>query len=280
MDKRQVEEFGNPSALAENRLFYKFADSGNSSYYVRSVLFGLEPADSLPIALTPAETRLFRRVVRHQQARLNSVGRFIDAQDRPGLWLDMGCGAGQFIHRMLQRPGNRAVGTELDHKNLAATYKLLEQAKTPPRYSLVCQPPDALPFADESFDYVFSADVMEHVGYENQRAVLREIRRVLAPGGTMILHTPNANRVRFTTVLKKMVYLLKGYNPRTIRHSFPHGHVSLVSGGRLSSLVRESGFTSTLRHLGESPAERFFSRAPLLREAWARSFILVARKSN
>jgi SAM-dependent methyltransferase len=49
---------------------------------------------------------------------------------------------------------------------------------------------DRLPFADEAFDFVTYMDVIEHHDYSPKR-VLLEIRRVLAPGGCVIITTPN-----------------------------------------------------------------------------------------
>jgi SAM-dependent methyltransferase len=280
MGRDEAREFGNPSALAENRLFYKFADAGHTAYYTLCVHFGLFSPKTPPVKLNRAEQRLFLRAFRHQQTRLENVGRFIDAQSSPGLWLDVGCGSGQFLFRALKREGNRAVGTELDPEQLAAARELLEAAGAPPRFSLVCQPPDVLPFKDGAFDYVLSADVMEHVGLENQEAVLREMRRVLRPGGTLLLHTPNANRVRVTTVYKKAFYLLKGYNPFSIRHSFPKGHISLVSPKRLKRLAESPGFTVRVRYFGDTLSERLLSRAPLVRDVWSRSFVLLGTKAR
>jgi SAM-dependent methyltransferase len=48
-----------------------------------------------------------------------------------------------------------------------------------------------LPFDDASFDAVFAADVLEH--FEDRRPALREIRRVLKPGGLFIASGPTEN---------------------------------------------------------------------------------------
>ncbi|HEX5438190.1 MAG TPA: methyltransferase domain-containing protein [Gemmatimonadaceae bacterium] len=50
------------------------------------------------------------------------------------------------------------------------------------------------PFADESFDYVFCIEVLEHV-HEPWRA-LGEMRRVLRPGGVAVLSVPNPYHVK------------------------------------------------------------------------------------
>lgn len=47
-----------------------------------------------------------------------------------------------------------------------------------------------LPFADGEFDFVSYTDVLEHHAFSSKR-VLRELHRVLAPGGQLILLTPN-----------------------------------------------------------------------------------------
>ena len=46
-----------------------------------------------------------------------------------------------------------------------------------------------IPFDDDSFDLVFSGNVMEHI--QDTNAVFREIKRVLKPGGLFLAKTPN-----------------------------------------------------------------------------------------
>lgn len=61
-----------------------------------------------------------------------------------------------------------------------------------------------LPYEDESFDLVTCSEVLEHV--ENYRAVLREIRRVLKPGGLMVVTTPNVLNMK-----SRLRYLVTGF---------------------------------------------------------------------
>lgn len=61
-----------------------------------------------------------------------------------------------------------------------------------------------LPYQDASFDLVTCSEVLEHV--ENYRAVLREIRRVLKPGGLMVVTTPNVLNMK-----SRLRYLVCGF---------------------------------------------------------------------
>lgn len=62
----------------------------------------------------------------------------------------------------------------------------------------------SLPYPDGSFDLVTCSEVLEHV--ENYRAVLREIRRVLKPGGLMVITTPNVLNMK-----SRLRYLITGF---------------------------------------------------------------------
>lgn len=74
-----------------------------------------------------------------------------------------------------------------------------------------------LPIDDGSFDFVLLTEVLEHVA-EPQRA-LTELRRVLAPGGTLLLTVPFVGEL----------------------HEEPHDHYRYTSYG-LSGLLQRAGF--------------------------------------
>jgi ubiquinone/menaquinone biosynthesis C-methylase UbiE len=63
-----------------------------------------------------------------------------------------------------------------------------------------------LPFAENSFDRVVSGDVIEHLNGEDGLQMLREIKRVLRPGGFLVIHT-SPNTV-FTRLLYPVARLL------------------------------------------------------------------------
>lgn len=47
------------------------------------------------------------------------------------------------------------------------------------------------PLPDASFDYIFSEHMIEHIGFAEGQAMLRECARVLRPGGRLRLSTPD-----------------------------------------------------------------------------------------
>jgi SAM-dependent methyltransferase len=89
--------------------------------------------------------------------------------------LDLGAGAGHSYERLAPR---ETVGVDIDPGALAGQQ----------RETHVADMRD-LPFADGAFAAVLSVQSLEHV--PDGGAVLREVRRVLAPGGVAIFVTPN-----------------------------------------------------------------------------------------
>jgi len=52
---------------------------------------------------------------------------------------------------------------------------------------------EGIPFPDNSVDLIWSQHVMEHFNESESQAVLREMHRVLKPGGVMVHTTPHAS---------------------------------------------------------------------------------------
>lgn len=91
--------------------------------------------------------------------------------------LDLGCGAGMLA--LLKRKGVTLAGVDLSSEGALASRRN--------GYDFTCAAElTRLPFADDSFDYAASLDVLGHVGFEEKDAVLSEIRRVLRPGGVTL----------------------------------------------------------------------------------------------
>ena len=94
--------------------------------------------------------------------------------------LEIGTGTGYGIDIIAPRCRRFVTMDKTRSEELAAMPENVEfvQATVPP-----------LPFADESFDYVVSFQVIEHI--KRDREFVREVHRVLKKGGKFIVSTPN-----------------------------------------------------------------------------------------
>lgn len=102
--------------------------------------------------------------------------------DKNALVLDIACGNG-FGTKMLANKAYFVVGADIDDKVLSYAQKH-NNAR-----NIMYIKADAaeMPFAEHSFDAVVSMETLEHV---EDKIFLKEIKRVLKPGGTLILSTP------------------------------------------------------------------------------------------
>lgn len=114
--------------------------------------------------------------------------------------LDVGCNVGALLADCAKPyPAMRLAGVDVNPTAIEKARRLL------PAADLHCVDGDRLPFADSAFDCVTCIEVLEHIPTERRAASLKEMRRVLKPGGTLVLRTPHAgvfawldsNNVRF-----------------------------------------------------------------------------------
>jgi arsenite methyltransferase len=98
--------------------------------------------------------------------------------------LDAGCGPGFYVSEILERvgPEGSAVGVDASEPMLALAAKRCEG-----HANVAFHPGDvtALPVADADFDRALSVQVLEYVG--DIPAALAELKRVLRPGGRLLL---------------------------------------------------------------------------------------------
>lgn len=93
--------------------------------------------------------------------------------------LDMGCGTGGMLEPL--RAFGGVEGVDASESAVRFCHERGETAVT----HLTS---DELPFADGTFDVVTALDVIEHI--EDDTAAVREVRRVLAPGGIFLVTVP------------------------------------------------------------------------------------------
>lgn len=96
--------------------------------------------------------------------------------------LDVACGAG-FGLVILRQAGACPIGVDRD------SLALREARVHAPGLPLLRADADRLPLPDHSVDLVTSFETIEHVA--DAAALVRELRRVLGPGGHLVLSTPN-----------------------------------------------------------------------------------------
>lgn len=132
-----------------------------------------------PPAATGRLERLFRAT---EEENRRAVLRMLP-KGQGGAMLDIGTHEGEFAARVAERVGaSRVAGIDFIEEHLAAA-----KARG---IEVVCANIDeGLPYADGEFDLVHANQVIEHV--RRSDVFLREVRRVLRPGGLALISTNN-----------------------------------------------------------------------------------------
>lgn len=144
--------------------------------------------------------------------------------------LDYGCGSGYGSARMAE------IASSVDAVDVAedAIIHAREQFPGKNLNFRSIDPTTPLPYADGSFDTVLSFQVFEHV--TNVDHYLSEIRRVLVPGGTLVLVTPDRSTRLLPLQRPWNRWHVKEYSAdslaSTMRRTFPEVQMQLMSGRR------------------------------------------------
>ena len=144
--------------------------------------------------------------------------------------LDLGCYNGQLIAQVAPA-GLRRVGLDVSHT-------ALRQARDRGTFAVRGQVEGTLPFRDAAFGVVVAAEVIEHVF--DTEALLRQIARVLQPGGRLLLTTPNL------VALSGRVKLALGRSPANVEFDASpgtSGHIRYFTFDTLEMLLRRAGLT-------------------------------------
>lgn len=118
--------------------------------------------------------------------RLAALGR--QSELRGDRLLDVGCGDGAYtVH--LAEGFDRVDAIDIQADRLALFRERLKDDSLSERISVRDMSADRLDYDDDTFDYVVAIEVLEHITELDQ--ALREIQRVLRPGGRFAFTTPN-----------------------------------------------------------------------------------------
>jgi len=109
---------------------------------------------------------------------------FADHLPRPCRVLDCGCGAGEYVLHLRENFGLDVSGVEYEPSKVERARAHPELAARVEQGNL-----ESLEKPASSFDAALLNEVLEHV--PDEPAALREIQRVLKPGGTLIVCSPN-----------------------------------------------------------------------------------------
>jgi SAM-dependent methyltransferase len=138
--------------------------------------------------------------------------------------LEIGCGTGVFTAELAVTAAN-ITATDI-------SAELLEKAqKRVPNVSFQIADAEGMPFAADVFDGIVGSSILHHLNLE---AALKEIYRVLKPGGRLAFAEPN--------MLNPQVMLQKNI-PALKRRLGDTPHETAFFRGRLAHTLRENGFT-------------------------------------
>jgi SAM-dependent methyltransferase len=133
--------------------------------------------------------------------------------------LDVGCWTGGFLS-LLNGMAKNMTAVDVEPAALEIAKSILPQARVIEASVL------GLPFEDGSFDTVTLWAVLEHLPLDSEAKALKELRRVLRPGGYLAINVPNAS---FLSKALDPIYFLKG-----------HRHYDLEE---MAVMLEEAGFS-------------------------------------
>jgi SAM-dependent methyltransferase len=146
--------------------------------------------------------------------------------ERPGRWIDLGCGRGEFLALAAER-GHAGLGLDRERRGL---FEVAGQR----RGALVADLGAPLPLADAALDGASLIEVIEHV--LAAEALVAELSRVVRPGGWLIVSTPNV--VHWTYRWRA----LTGHPPKQEGR-----HVRFFTRRSLAALLARGGFRTRRR---------------------------------
>jgi 2-polyprenyl-3-methyl-5-hydroxy-6-metoxy-1,4-benzoquinol methylase len=174
--------------------------------------------------------------VRRQEASLQSLGishpiihqtieKILNEKSlNEGLLLDVGAGVGDFVRQMQEHKQFQLHAVDLMYSKVAGVEWFVQDLNR------------LLQFKGDKFNVVSCIEVLEHV--ENPRKLIREMFRVLKPGGYLIASTPNNQSWRAI-----LSYVFREHFVAFTNSSYP-AHITAMNKMDLQRMCDEAGFQS------------------------------------
>lgn len=139
--------------------------------------------------------------------------------------IDLGCGEGVTLEKIIKKfPAAQIIGVDNDPKKI----KICRQHHLPVKLADIAH----LPFKTNSFDCALLIEVIEHLEVNQVNQAVKEIRRILRPGGRLIVLFPNDRNFKIgrllTLKLKEAFY--------------DYGHVRQWQPAEAIKLFQKAGF--------------------------------------
>lgn len=153
--------------------------------------------------------------------------------------LEVGCGDGYYLHILSSlNLALKLYGTDYDLHTLEVAKRNLARRKINLGFGDLMK---KLPFPADYFDKVIMSEVAEHLPNDVQG--LREVRRVLKPGGILCLTVPNHN---YPLLWDPVNWLLEHLLDTHITSGFWAGlwnmHIRLYTKDQISTVISQAGF--------------------------------------
>jgi 2-polyprenyl-6-hydroxyphenyl methylase/3-demethylubiquinone-9 3-methyltransferase len=197
--------------------------------------------------------------------------------------LEVGCGSGEYLVT-LAKMGATVAGQDISSEAVARAEGFLKEEG----FQGELRVGDAveLRFPDNDFDLVMSADFFEHISLDQKRRVISEIYRVLKPGGSVVIKTPNLTYLKLVINAKRILNLLRWKSPFIFiphTHENPDNeHHGLTTFSELERLLEGNFFHSprvTYVPLVRNGLPRFASKWMYGKKMFTEHIILTSRKS-
>ncbi|MCZ7582672.1 MAG: methyltransferase domain-containing protein [Deltaproteobacteria bacterium] len=168
--------------------------------------------------------------------------------------LDLGTGPGVSAFVLASRlgPAARVTGVDFSEKMIAiARERHRARYASLANVDFIQADAAAVPFSDASFDLVVGHSVLYLTG--NRKKVLAEMRRVLAPGGSLIVMEPNENGSLWRSALAavpaipahlRTPFASLRFASSMVSWRFVAARAGRITDAALETLIREAGFDS------------------------------------